>query len=143
MLCERIVQTILVYTIFTESYASVYATKYVCAVKHPEEGLSGFTVRVYNFFLFGKHYFMFFSPTACRHYPLSAAEETQLMQRARLVMTPSLPATRKLLSQHYSLPETREARSLSRSKVRGKVYSGGTVPPLTTLPQRQRNTIVV
>ncbi|CAI8053072.1 IQ domain-containing protein H [Geodia barretti] len=77
-----------------------------------------------------------------RHYSLSAAEETQLMQRARLVMTPSLPATRKLLSQHYSLPETREARSLSRSKVRGKVYSGGTVPPLTTLPQRQRNTIV-
>jgi hypothetical protein len=77
-----------------------------------------------------------------RHSSLSAAEETQLMHRARLVMTPSLPAARKLLSQHYSLPETREARSLSRSKVRGKVYSGGTVPPLTTLPQRQRNTIV-
>ena len=80
----------------------------------------------------------------CRHFPLTAAEETRLTQRARLVTRPSLPATRKLLSRHYSLPPSPEGRSLSpRSKFGGKVHTGGTVPHLATLPWQQRNTLVV
>ena len=84
------------------------------------------------------------SPTPTRqHHPLTVAEENQMMQRARLVSRPSLPATRNLLSQEYSLPLTSDGRLPTRSKVKGRVHTGGTVPPLTTLPQQQKNNATV
>ena len=75
---------------------------------------------------------------------LTPGEQCQTIHRARLVMQPSLPATRKLLSQQYSLPSTADSRMPRGSKVAaGKLYSGGTIPPLTILPHSHRKNVMV